>query len=298
MNFGKVPDAQLEVIDFSLPPDHPATALTLNSTRSTTPDVFVGCSGWGIQEWKGSLYPRKIAPKNMLHAYSQQFNTVELSPLFYGLPPKSQLARWKQSVPAHFRFCPKFSSEITHIKKLQNCASELAQYLSTVSELGENLGPLFFMPHPSIGPKELSTLLRFIDQLPYDLNWFIELRHPDWFSTSHSLFTELQQRKKSALLTDVAGRRDVLHMQLIQPEALIRFVGNDLHRTDYQRIDEWVERIAHWLSNGLKTCYFFIHEHNEVFAPQLATYFIEQLNSKAGLNIPLPRFHEEKGLFD
>jgi hypothetical protein len=53
---------------------------------------------------------------------------------------------------------------------------------------------------------------------------------------------------------------------------VIRFVGNNLHGTDYSRVDAWVERIVLWLESGLREVYFFSHEPDNLFAPELAQY--------------------------
>jgi uncharacterized protein YecE (DUF72 family) len=91
------------------------------------------------------------------------------------------------------------------------------------------------------------------------------------------------------VLTDVAGRRDVLHMRLTSPSAMIRFVGNSLHPTDYTRIDDWVERLKMWFDSGLKQLYFFVHEPDNITSPELATYFINQLNKACGFNVKPPK---------
>lgn len=36
-----------------------------------------------------------------------------------------------------------------------------------------------------------------------------------------------------------AGRRDVAHMNITVPKTMIHFVANDLHETDYKRLDDW-----------------------------------------------------------
>jgi hypothetical protein len=66
---------------------------------------------------------------------------------------------------------------------------------------------------------------------------------------------------------------------------MIRFIGNDLHPSDFKRLDDWVSRIKYWVDGGLKEVYFFVHCLNETFAPELSQYLIKQLNEKceAGL---------------
>ena len=69
-------------------------------------------------------------------------------------------------------------------------------------------------------------------------------------------------------------------MQLTVPKGFIRFVANNLHPTDYGRIDEWVQRIKHWLDMGMKELYFFIHMPDEALSPELIVYLIGALNEQ------------------
>jgi uncharacterized protein YecE (DUF72 family) len=92
------------------------------------------------------------------------------------------------------------------------------------------------------------------------------------------------------VITDTSGRRDLVHMRLSSKTAFIRFVGNNLHRTDYTRVDEWVDRLKKWMDGGLETLYFIMHQHEEIDSPELMAYVIEQMNKKWGLNLQKPEF--------
>jgi len=62
-----------------------------------------------------------------------------------------------------------------------------------------------------------------------------------------------------------------------------------LHPTDYARLDEWTTRITEWINKGLERLYFFVHTPEEALCPELAYYFIQELNKKAGTNIRPPK---------
>jgi uncharacterized protein YecE (DUF72 family) len=47
---------------------------------------FVGTSGFGYKEWKGSFYPAKLPQKEMLSYYAQRFFSVEINNSFYRMP--------------------------------------------------------------------------------------------------------------------------------------------------------------------------------------------------------------------
>jgi uncharacterized protein YecE (DUF72 family) len=92
-------------------------------------------------------------------------------------------------------------------------------------------------------------------------------------------------------------------MELPTAHAFIRFVGNSLHPTDYARVDEWVERIKQWQQLGLQSVWFFMHQHDERYSPELADYVVEQFNKHLGLSLERPKFLDrdkapDPGLFD
>ena len=108
------------------------------------------------------------------------------------------------------------------------------------------------------------------------------------------LFDTIRSLNIGAVITDTAARRDCAHMNLTLPKTFIRYVGNSLHASDYTRIDDWVKRIKHWLDNGLKELYFFMHMHEEALSPELTIYLVEQLNKKCGLNLKAPVFVQQQ----
>jgi len=300
MDFGRIDKSLLDTIDFSLPPDHTQTNNILSHNKKTSkPQIHVGCAKWGRTDWVGKIYPQGTKATNFLNEYAKQFDCIEFNAVYYGLPTLQQIKLWKSKVGKDFKFCPKFTDVITHQKRLKNIEQELDAFLTTIHEFGNHLGPIFFMPHPQMGPEQMSVILSFLELLPKDLNVFVEFRHKEWFQKNNAdiIFPILENLKRGTVITDTAGRRDCLHMRLTTPEAFIRFVGNSLHKSDYERIDEWVERLKQWLDNGLQRCYFFVHQHEELFSPELCKYLIEQLNSKCAASIKVPKFFNEGLLF-
>jgi Uncharacterized conserved protein len=300
MEFGKVDDNELDLIDLSLPKDPAENKDVLKKGKGKT-KFMVGCAKWGRKDWVGKLYPAGTKEKDFLEYYAKTFNCIEFNATFYKAPTPAQVRTWKSKVPKGFKFCPKFTQTITHLKRLKNVQHEVDAYLEAVHEFGDNLGPIFLMPNPQMGPKQLETIEAFIEGFPKDVDLFLELRHPDWYNMpegySPELYQFLKKQKRGTIITDAAGRRDCAHMHLSTPESFIRFVGNSLHPTDYTRIDDWVKRIKLWMKEGMDTCYFFMHQHEELHSPELIKYFIEQLNKHCGTSIDPPKMHYEGGLF-
>ena len=300
MEFGRVEKSELKKINFSLPADSAQTKKVLSkSKKSAELKIFAGCAKWARPDWIGSLYPQKTKAADFLREYAKQLNCIEHNAAFYGLPTPQQIEEWKSKVGKDFLFCPKFPDTITHLRRLKNVEELLSDFFIFLQDLGKNLGPVFLMPHPQMGAKHFETIIDFLDLLPTDIDVFVELRNPEWYKKENAamMFSALEKRKRGTVITDAAGRRDCVHMNLTTPKAFIRFVGNSLDDSDYSRIDEWVQRIKKWSTAGLKECYFFMHQHDEKYSPYLIKYLIEELNKHCKLNIKVPHLYDEGLLF-
>lgn len=301
MDFGRVQD--VNKVDFTLPDDHSITTQFFNTIekKALTPEVYIGCAKWGRKDWIGKLYPPKTKEADFLKHYVQHFNSIELNALFYRLFPKSTIEKWADHADDGFRFCPKFTNIITHIKRLQNTEKETDALLDVYSSFGKKLGTSFIQLDDHFSPKFAERIQQYLQSLPRDFDVAIEFRHPDWSIDSKEVkdtYAAMKDLRVSSVITDTAGRRDVLHMKLTTPKAFIRFVGNSLHASDYKRIDDWIDRIDSWLDNGLQTIYFFIHQHDELYSPELSAYMIDKLNKRCGLNVKPPKLiSQSSGLF-
>ena len=91
--------------------------------------------------------------------------------------------------------------------------------------------------------------------------------------SSSPFLRHLKARGLGFAITDVALRRDVLHMCLTNQTAFIRFNGYGLHQSDYKRLDEWIARLKLWREAGIEKVYFFMHQANEEHTPVLVNYF-------------------------
>ena len=128
----------------------------------------------------------------------------------------------------------------------------------------------------------------FLALLPQGYPAQIEFRHQDWFteSTFKEVIDAMKNRQIGAVITDVALRRDALHMCLTTTTAFVRFNGYGLHPSDFTRLDAWIGRLKQWLEKGVERIYFFMHQENEAHTIRLCDYFINQVNQHLGLNLP------------
>ncbi|MBL7803644.1 MAG: DUF72 domain-containing protein [Saprospiraceae bacterium] len=274
MEFGKLPS--LDGVDFTLPPDPPENELVLNGrTPATPPRIYLGATGYNMKPWVGHWYPAGAKERDFVRFYGQQFNTIEHNTTHYRIPDTATVGRWREEVPADFRYCPKVPQSLSHARDLGVHSPELPLFCDMIAGLEDRLGCCFLQVSPYFSPQNLPVLERFLDKWPREIPLAVEVRHEDFFrptAAAGRYFALLSAAGAAAVITDVAGRRDVCHMHLTNALTMVRFVGNGLHPSDYARIDEWAQRLSAWFEKGLQAAYFFTHEPDNLLAPELAAY--------------------------
>lgn len=292
MKFGSIDNP--ENIDFTLPPDHLDTKRVLNSYKDKSEfDLFVGCAKWNRSELKG-FYPR--GTKDELKYYSTQFNSIELNATFYRIFPADTFEKWYSKTPDGFKFFPKLNQEISHWKRLNDDVKPVVEnYLYNASNLKEKLGTIFLQMHSNFAPKDFDRVIKFVENWPKDIPLAIEFRHTNWYNdkaVAEDLYQLLEEHNISNVIVDTAGRRDLMHMRLTNNNAFIRYVGAN-HQSDYDRLDDWVERIATWKEQGVGEVDFFVHQNIEKASPLLSAHFIKNTNKTLGTNLTIPGMGKE-----
>ena len=301
MEFGKLDD--ISDLDFSLPEDCPETLNLLRGYASQSenlPRVYIGCTGWGMKEWVGWVYPKGCKSKDYLYHYSRQFNTIEMNTTHYRIPSHADVEKWRRESADDFRFAPKMLQTVSHSKTLGYGTGLTTQFCEVIQGLEDKLGVCFMQMPPHFRFADLGIFEKYISKFPKTIPLAIEIRHEEWFSNEFyfkTLFDMLEHYGVSTVITDVAGRRDVLHQRLTTPTVVIRFVGNNLHKTDYSRIDEWVKRLKKWFEMGLKEVYFFTHEPDNIQAPYLARYLHDKIKENFDAILRGPIFEEKEQQF-
>jgi len=294
MEFGRVPENELDKVDFSLPAEPPSNKKILKGKPIKNSKVYVGCAKWGRTEWVGKIYPPKTKEKDFLKHYVDHYNCIELNATHYKIYGATGIAKWKEKAAGKdFLFCPKMYQGVTHRGKLNGKEFITNEFFRGIVAFEENLGTIFVQVSDSFSPNRRKELFDYLASLPKDLQFFLEVRHPGWFAkedVQKELFETLSGLNIGAVITDTAGRRDCAHMHLTVPKTFIRYVGNSLHPTDYTRCDVWVKRMKYWLEKGIQELYFFMHMHDEATSPELTVYLVDKMNKECRLKLIKPKF--------
>jgi len=302
MDFGKL--SSVDRVDFRLPADPPQNAdLLAGWPKPARPMIYLGATGYNMKPWVGRWYPPGAKDKDFLRHYGAQFNTIEHNTTHYRIPDAATVARWKDETPADFRFCPKIPQTISHARDLGLNSGQIPFFCESIAGLDDKLGCCFLQLPPHFSVNDLNLLSRFLEHFPAEIPLAVEVRHPSFFeptTAAGDYFELLRHHRMATVITDVAGRRDVCHLRLTHHHVLVRFVGNGLHSTDYQRIEDWAERLKLWCEAGLKAVYFFTHEPDNLLAPDLAAFcataFAEKIPA-AALRGPAPVSGQQGTLF-
>ncbi len=294
MKFGQSENP--EFIDFQLPTDHLRTAEILKQNDISKPlTIYVGCAKWNKTDLK-NFYPR--GTKDELTYYSTQFNSIELNATFYNMPSRQQVITWREKTPENFRFFPKITQSISHMRRLNDVQTLTTEYCDNISNFEDRLGMVFLQLHDNFKYKNYDRLVNFIESFSKAIPLAVELRNTEWFNDktiSEEVYTLFEKNNISNIVVDTAGRRDLLHMRLTTPKAFIRYVGANNPQNDRERLDDWVDRLKVWVDQGIRDIYFFIHQNIEMESPFLSAYFIEKLNKQFGLNLQIPKLIDPKG---
>ncbi|PZE63705.1 DUF72 domain-containing protein [Curtobacterium sp. MCBD17_021] len=128
--------------------------------------VRIGLSGWQYDSWRGDFYPARLAKRRWLEHVGERFPTVEVNGSFYSLQRPSRYRAWRAAVPADFRFALKGGRYVTHMLRLRNVDTALANFFASGPlELGPTLGPVLWQLPEHVVPTA-EVLDAFLTALP------------------------------------------------------------------------------------------------------------------------------------
>jgi uncharacterized protein YecE (DUF72 family) len=215
--------------------------------------LLAGASGYSFKEWKGSFYPDKTKPEDMLKFYGERLPTVEINNTFYQMPKTAVLENWASLTPPDFRFAIKASRKITHFARLAaDTSAENVRFLyQQLAALGAKRGPVLFQLPPFL-KKDVARLEGFLKLLPDDHQAAFEFRNESWFDDD--VYVALKGAGASLCFSE---RKDGSPPALVEtaPWGYLR-----LRLEQYSDADlaQWAQRLAR---TGWQDIYvYFMHE--------------------------------------
>jgi uncharacterized protein YecE (DUF72 family) len=259
----------------------------------TSARIRLGTSSWTGEGWVGSFYPARSKPQNFLPIYAERFDAVEIDSTFYRIPAARTVEQWRARTPPGFTFAAKVPQIITHEKMLVGAEPDLAEFLEVMDLLGEKLGPLLLQfPYfnrqkfSGVGPF-LERLEPFLERLPRDRQWVVEVRNRHWLS--EKLYAALRRHRVALALVDHAwmprpGELFETGDPITAGFAFVRWIGDRkgieertkvwnqtiIDRTE--DLHEWV-KVLTGVAKRVQMTYAFANNHYSGYAPGTVELF-------------------------
>ena len=163
--------------------------------------IRIGISGWRYAPWRGVFYPKGLPQRDELAYGAGIFPSIEINGSFYSLQTPSRYATWDRATPKPFVFSVKAPRYITHIKRLRDIETALANFFASgVLRLGSKLGPILWQFPPSFR-YEPALMESFFSLLPKTTAKASELarRHDDHIHGRAWLKVDRSRRLRHAI---------------------------------------------------------------------------------------------------
>ncbi|HUP13864.1 MAG TPA: DUF72 domain-containing protein [Niastella sp.] len=188
---------------------------------------FYSCTSNIVVPIKQSEYPPEFSGASRLHYYASLFSSVEINSSFYRIPKAATVAKWRESVPADFRFTFKVPKTVTHAKGLQFSVMEVERFAEAVAHTGDKKGCLLVQLPPSVKQEQQEELEGLLECLRDDAKGWkiaVEFRHISWYN--RAVYRVLQHYGATLVEQDLPASATPA-VQVAEDVTYLRFHGPD-----------------------------------------------------------------------
>ena len=241
--------------------------------------IRIGISGWRYAPWRGVFYPTGLPQHLELNYAAQRFSSIEINGSFYSLQRPELFARWHAATPHDFVFAVKGPRFITHMLRLKEPETPLANFLASgVLNLKAKLGPILWQ-FPESLRYDRERFATFLALLPRDtagalclarrrnrelmqgrarlaidenrpLRHAVEIRSETFLNDD---FLALLRQHGTALVIAESAGRWPMPQDITADFVYLRLHGDEeLYRSGYgdPALTRWAERIQAWHRGG------------------------------------------------
>lgn len=268
--------------------------------------IRVGISGWTYQPWRGTFYPAGLPVRRQLAYVAERMTSVEVNGSFYALQRPTSYATWASQVPDDFIFAVKGGRFITHLKKLIDVGTPVANFFASgILALGPRTGPVLWQFPASLRYQQerFETFLELLPRtcgdaavlasqhdakVPADralttvpdpslpLRYAFEVRHESFRDPGFSAL--LRAHDAALVVSDNPGLWPVFD-EVTASFAYVRLHGHEqLYASGYDdaSLDAWAGRVRGWEDAGLDA-YVYCDNDMKVRAPYDAISLLDRL---------------------
>jgi uncharacterized protein YecE (DUF72 family) len=252
-------------------------------------EFFIGTMGFSYTDWKGVFYPSGVPAREYLASYARIFDTVEMDTTFYAIPRPAIVQNWAASVPEHFQFTVKTPQTITHEMGLVQAKQFMDEFLDIVRLLGEKLGVVLVQLPPQYASDHLPILTTFLSELPDDIKFAIEFRHPSWFTEQTAELLTVHKicwaaTEYSHIPHQIIPTVDFLYIRWLGKRAAFRHYEHE-QQDRGPRLTWWREQILQYLTRVQQVFGYFNNDYAG-FAPATCNRF------KSLMELPVTDFSQ------
>ncbi|SHF83563.1 DUF72 domain-containing protein [Devosia limi] len=254
--------------------------------------IRTGTAGWVFEPWRGEFYPPGLVQKRELAYASSRLGTIEINATFRANQKPASFLKWAGEARDGFVFSIKGPQLVTHIKRLKDCAPELANFFASGPlALGDKLGPFIWQLPPNVSFKP-EVIEAFLNLLPHDADSYValaskadgRLKSPPYLDTSGiGLVRHAIEARHASFDSDDARALFAAHNVAMVISDTVEFPSRQLTadfvycrlqgppRPDaagYLATDiaAWADQMAQWDTEGRDVYAYFVHE-DKLHAP-------------------------------
>jgi uncharacterized protein YecE (DUF72 family) len=246
--------------------------------------IRIGTSGWVYPPWRGTFYPKGVTQKRELAHLAERLNSVEINGTFYGRQRPASFVAWAGQTPADFVFATKAPRFITHMKRLKDAETPVANFLASgVLRLQEKLGPILWQL-PATLRFDAEVLAEFLALLPQSTSAAAALgaRHDDRIEDDEGLRIDVDRPLRHALEPRHVSFQDEKCLRLLRDHNVALVVADTAKKWPYfeeltadfayarlhgdeelyvsgytdEALDRWAKKIRKWHRRGDVHVYF------------------------------------------
>lgn len=221
--------------------------------------IHIGTSGWSYKHWKDIFYSAGVKQEEWLSFYARQFSTTEINTSFYHLPVPKTVQGWKKNVPGAFKFCPKISRYLTHMKKLNDAEKVMQPFFDVFATMKRKLGPVLVQLPPSFkfNYDKAKSFYKICQKKFSYYRFAMEVRHASWV-TDESI--QLMRHYKMAFVISQSGAGFPYETFVTAPDVYIRFHGpGALYASNYNEVQlqQFYKQFIQWKKDGHNVWAYF-----------------------------------------
>lgn len=245
-------------------------------------EVRIGTSGWTYDEWRHDFYAGVPRARWLEHC-AECFGAVEINATHYRLQRRTTFERWRESVPADFRFALKAHRYLTHVRRLRQPREPIRRDRERAQALGDRLAAVLWqLPSRfAFDDERAERLDRFLDALTTDwpTRHALELRHRSWFRADVA-----QRLADHGIATCVSHAGDWPMWDTATAGLVyVRLHGHPrTYASEYgsRGLRPWVERIEDWRAQD-RDVYVFLDNDAGGAAPRDALLLQQLIDARA-----------------